>query len=58
MNGLTAQRRNRMLKDMAYNIICNAILSPSLWGGTLNTASYILNVVPTKATNKPQYDFG
>lgn len=55
MNGVT-ERRNQTLKDMVRSKICHSTLPESLWGETLNTATYILNRVPTKATAKIPYE--
>ena len=55
MNGVT-ERRNRMLKDMVRSMITYSTLPESLWGEALNTATYLLNRVPTKATAKIPYE--
>ena len=55
MNGV-AERRNRMLKDMVRSMISHSNLPISLWGEALNTAAYILNKVPNKATAKTPYE--
>ncbi|KAL0382894.1 UNVERIFIED_CONTAM: Retrovirus-related Pol polyprotein from transposon TNT 1-94 [Sesamum calycinum] len=55
MNGV-AERRNRTLKDMVRSMISNSTLPESLWGESLKIAVYILNRVPTKATNKTPYE--
>ena len=51
-----AKRRNRMLKDMVRSMISHSTFPASLWGQALKTAVYILNRVPTKATNKTPYE--
>jgi transposase InsO family protein len=55
MNGV-AERRNRTLKDMVRSMITHSTLPESLWGEALKTAAYILNRVPTKATDKTPYE--
>ena len=50
MNGMV-ERRNRTLKQMVKSMISHSTLLESLWGESLKTAAYILNRVPTKATN-------
>ena len=50
-----AERRNRTLKDMVRSMISHSNLPISLSGEALNTAAYILNRVPTKATAKTPY---
>ena len=55
MNGV-AERRNITLKDMVRSMISHSNLPISLWGETLKTAAYILNIVPTKATAKTPYE--
>ena len=55
MNGV-AERRNRTLKDMVRSMIARTTLPENLWGEALKTAAYILNRVPTKATNKIPYE--
>lgn len=55
MNGV-AERRNRTLKDMVRSMISHSTLPKSLWGEALKTAAYLLNRVPTKATNKTPYE--
>ena len=55
MNGV-AERRNRTLKDMVRSMISHSTLPASLWGKALKTVVYILNRVPTKATDKTPYE--
>ena len=55
MNGV-AERRNRTLKDMVRSMISHSTLPASLSGKALKTAVYILNRVPTKATDKTPYE--
>ena len=55
MNGV-AERRNRTLKDMVRSMISHSTLPESLWGEALKAATYILNRVPTKATDKTPYE--
>jgi hypothetical protein len=53
-----AERRNRILKDMIRSMIARTTLFENLWGEVLKTATYILNRVPTKITNKTLLKFG
>ncbi|KAL0368210.1 UNVERIFIED_CONTAM: Retrovirus-related Pol polyprotein from transposon TNT 1-94 [Sesamum calycinum] len=55
MSGV-AEKRNRTLKDMLRSMVSNSTLPESLWGEAPKTAVYILNRVPTKATNKTPYE--
>ena len=55
MNGV-AERRNRTLKDMVRSMISHSTLPTSLLGKALKIAVYILNRVPTKATNKTPHE--
>jgi transposase InsO family protein len=55
MNGVS-ERRNRTLKDMVRSMMSRTTLPQNLWGEALKTAAYILNRVPTKATNKTPYE--
>ena len=55
MNGV-AERRNITLKDMVRSMISHSTLPTSLWGKALKTTVYILNRVPTKATDKTPYE--
>ena len=55
MNGV-AKRRNRTLKHLVRSMINHSTLPASLWGKALKTAVYILNKVPTKATDKTPYE--
>ena len=50
------EKRNRMLNDMIRSMISHTTLLDNLWGETLKSAAYILNRVPTKATNKTSYE--
>lgn len=50
MNGVV-ERQNRTLKEMIRSIISHSTLPDSHWGEVLKTTTYILNRVPTKATN-------
>ena len=47
-NGV-AERRNRTLLDMVRSMMSYASLPSSFWGYALETAQYILNLVPSKA---------
>ena len=51
-----AKRRNRTLKDMVRSMISYSTLLESLCGDALKTTAYILNRVPTKATEKNPYE--
>jgi hypothetical protein len=55
MNGV-AERHNRTLMEMVRSMISHTSLPLNLWGEALNTAAYILNQIPTKATNKTPYE--
>ncbi|XP_022890106.1 uncharacterized protein LOC111405446 [Olea europaea var. sylvestris] len=55
MNGV-AERRNRSLKDIVRSMISHFTLLESLWGEALKATTYILNRVPTKATDKTPYE--
>ena len=55
MNGVT-ERQNKILKDMVRSMIRHSTLLESLWGEALKTTAYILNRVPTKATEKTPYE--
>ena len=46
-NGV-AERRNRTLLDMVRSMMSYSTLPISFWGYSLQTAVYILNVVPSK----------
>ncbi|MBE2321140.1 DDE-type integrase/transposase/recombinase, partial [Solirubrobacter sp. CPCC 204708] len=47
-NGV-AERRNRTLMDMVRSMMSYSDLPDSFWGYALETAAYILNLVPTKS---------
>ncbi|GJT04790.1 retrotransposon protein, putative, ty1-copia subclass [Tanacetum coccineum] len=51
LNGV-AKRRNRILLDMVRSMMSRATLPISFWGYALETATHILNLVPTKRTVK------
>jgi transposase InsO family protein len=51
-----AERHNRTLMEMVRSMISHTSLPLNLWGEALNTAAYILNQIPTKATNKTPYE--
>ena len=55
MNGVS-KRRNRTLKDMIKSMISQSTLPESLWGEAINTETYILNRVPTKAAIRTPYE--
>ena len=46
-NGV-AERRNRTLMEILRSMISFSLLPNSFWGYALQTAAYILNVVPSK----------
>ena len=50
-NGV-AERRNRTLLDMVRSMMSYSSLPYSFWGYALQTAVYILNVVPSKSIQK------
>ena len=50
-NGV-AERRNRTLMEMVRSMISFSSLPNSFWGYALQTASYILNVMPSKSVPK------
>ena len=50
-NGV-AKRRNRTLLDMIKAMMSYSLLPISFWGYSLQTAVYILNVVPSKSIQK------
>ena len=50
-NGV-AERRNRTLLDMVRSMLSYSTLPNSFWGYALQTAVYILNVVPSKSVPK------
>ena len=50
-NGV-AERRNRTLLDMMRSMFSYSSLPSSFWGYALQTAMYILNVVPSKSVPK------
>ena len=50
-NGV-AERRNRTLLDIMRSMFSYSSLPNSFWGYALQTAMYILNVVPSKSVSK------
>ncbi|GKC51820.1 retrotransposon protein, putative, ty1-copia subclass [Tanacetum coccineum] len=50
------ERRNRTLLDMVRSMMSRATLPISFWGYALDTAAYILNLVPTKKVSKTPFD--
>ena len=50
-NGV-AERRNKTLLDMVRSMMSYSTLPISFWGYALNTAMYLLNLVPSKAVPK------
>ena len=51
-NGV-AERRNRTLLDMVGSMLSYLSLPISFWGLALETAVYLLNLVPSKSVSKP-----
>ena len=54
LNGVS-ERRNRTLLDMVRSMMSRATLPISFWGYALETAAFILNLVPTKKVSKTPY---
>ena len=50
-NGV-AERRNRTLLDMVRSMLSYSSLPMSFWGYALETAMYLLNLVPSKSVSK------
>ena len=50
-NGVV-ERRNRTLLDMVKSMLSYLTLPISFWGYALNTAMYLLNLVPLKSVLK------
>ena len=50
-NGV-AERRNRTLLDMVRSMMSYSTLPISFWGYALNTAMYLLNLIPSKSIPK------
>ena len=50
-NGV-AERRNRTLLDIVKSTMSYSTLPISFWGYALNTAMYLLNLVPSKSVPK------
>ena len=55
LNGVS-ERRNRTLLDMVRSMMSYTDLPISLWGFALQTASYILNRVPSKSVSTTPYE--
>ena len=47
-----SERRNRTLLDMVRSMLSYSSLPESFWGYALETAAYILNLVPSKSVSK------
>ena len=47
-----AERRNRTLLDMVRSLLSYSSLPISFWGYALNTATYLLNLIPSKSVSK------
>nr|GFA10787.1 retrotransposon protein, putative, Ty1-copia subclass [Tanacetum cinerariifolium] len=54
-NGVS-ERRNRTLLDMVRSMMSQTTLPKSFWDYALETAVYILNMVPTKKAEKTPYE--
>lgn len=54
-NGV-AERKNRSLCEMALCMILDADLHKRFWGEAVNTACYLQNRLPTRATGKTPYE--
>ena len=50
-NGV-AERRNRTLQDMVRSMLSYSSLPISFWGYAIETAMYLLNLVPSKTVPK------
>ena len=50
-NGV-AERRNRTLLDMVRSMLSYSSLPISFWGYALETATYLLNLIPSKSVSK------
>ena len=50
-NGV-AERRNRNLLDMVRSMLSYSFLPISFWGYALETATYLLNLIPSKSVSK------
>ena len=55
LNGV-AERRKRNLLDMVRSMMSRASLPISFWGYALETATHILNLVPTKKVAKTPHE--
>ncbi|GJX82634.1 retrotransposon protein, putative, ty1-copia subclass [Tanacetum coccineum] len=55
LNGV-AERRKRTLLDMIRSMMSQAILPISFWGYALETATHILNLVPTKKVSNTPFE--
>ena len=54
-NGVS-ERRNRTLMDMVRSMLSNSSLPISLWKYALKIVMYLLNWVPSKATQKTPFE--
>ena len=54
-NGVS-ERRNRTLLDMVRSMMSFAQLPNSFWGYAVETAAYILNMVPSKSVSETSYE--
>ena len=54
-NGVS-ERRNRTLLDMVRSMMSFAQLPDPFWGYAVETATYILNTVPTKSVSETPYE--
>ena len=56
-NGVS-ERRNRTLLDMVRSMLSYSSLPESFWGYAVETAAYILNLVPSKSVTKNPQNYG
>ena len=54
-NGVT-EKKNQKFLDMVRSMISQASLPILLWGYALETATHILNLIPTKKVYKTPYE--
>ena len=54
-NGVS-ERRNRTLLDMVQSMMSFAQLPDPFWRYAVETATYILNMVPTKSVSETHYE--
>ena len=54
-NGVS-KRRNRTLLDMVRSMMSRTDLPISFWGYELETVTFLLNIIPSKAVEKTPYE--